>query len=197
MEKIVTRDLTLGSQAEEFSKLVSAGKFSDSLGGQLDAEAGVDRIFEELQRAKESGRGVFVVGNGGSAAVASHVVTDFVNKGGVRASTLHDSALLSCRANDYGYENAFERILSTMVQEGDVLIAISSSGQSVNIHNAVRRMQEIKGTIISLSGFKKDNPLRSLGDLNFWIDSTDYGVVEMGHLFLLHHIADRFASGAK
>ena len=193
----MTRDLTLGSQAEEFSKLVSAGKFSDSLGGQLDAEAGVDRIFEELQRAKESGRGVFVVGNGGSAAVASHVVTDFVNKGGVRASTLHDSALLSCRANDYGYENAFERILSTMVQEGDVLIAISSSGQSVNIHNAVRRMQEIKGTIISLSGFKKDNPLRSLGDLNFWIDSTDYGVVEMGHLFLLHHIADRFASGAK
>ena len=195
MGQIVTRDLTLGSQAEEFSKLVSAGKFSDSLGGQLDVEAGVDRIFEELQRAKESGRGVFVVGNGGSAAVASHVVTDFVNKGGLRASTLHDSALLSCMANDYGYENAFARILSTVAQEGDVLIAISSSGQSVNIHNAVRRMKEIKGTTISLSGFKKDNPLRSLGDLNFWIDSDGYGFVEMGHLFLLHHVADRLASG--
>jgi D-sedoheptulose 7-phosphate isomerase len=161
----------------------------------LDVEAGVDRIFEELQRAKESGRGVFVVGNGGSAAVASHVVTDFVNKGGLRASTLHDSALLSCMANDYGYENAFARILRTVAQEGDVLIAISSSGQSVNIHNAVRRMREIGGTAVSMSGFKEDNPLRSLGDLNFWIDSDGYGFVEMGHLFLLHHVADRLASG--
>ena len=82
-----------------------------------------------------------------------------------------------------------------MVQEGDVLIAISSSGQSVNIHNAVRLMQKIEGTTISLSGFKRNNPLRSLAGLNFWIDSDDYGFVEMGHLFLLHHVADRLASG--
>ena len=191
----MTRDLTLGSQAEEFSRLVSAGKFTDSHGGDLDAEAGVDRIIEELQRTKESGNRVFVVGNGGSAAVTSHVVTDFVNKGGVRASTLYDPALLTCMTNDYGYENAFARILSTVAGEGDVLIAISSSGQSVNILNSVRRMKEIKGTTISLSGFQEVNPLRSLGDLNFWIDSDGYGFVEMGHLFLLHHVADRLASG--
>jgi len=195
MERIVTRDFTLGSRAEEFSRLVSEGKFTDSHGGDLDTEAGVDRIYEELQRAKEERQGVFIVGNGGSAAVASHVVTDFVNKGGLRASTLHDSALLSCMANDYGYENAFARILHTVAQEGDLLIAISSSGQSVNIHNSVRRMREIKGRTISLSGFQQDNPLRSLGNFNFWIDSDDYGVVELGHLFLLHHVADRLASG--
>ena len=195
MERIVTRDFTLGSRAEEFAQRVSEGKFTDSNGGDLDVEAGVDRIYEELQRAKEARQGVFIVGNGGSAAVASHAVTDFVNKGGLRASTLHDPALLTCMTNDYGYENAFARTLSTLAREGDVLIAISSSGQSVNIHNAVRRMKEIKGRTISLSGFQQDNPLRSLGDFNFWIDSDDYGFVEMGHLFLLHHIADRFASG--
>jgi len=191
----VTRDFTLGSRAEEFAQRVSEGKFTDSNGGDLDVEAGVDRIYEELQRAKEARQGVFIVGNGGSAAVASHAVTDFVNKGGLRASTLHDPALLTCMTNDYGYEDAFARTLSTLAREEDVLIAISSSGQSVNIHNAVRRMKEIKGRTISLSGFQQDNPLRSLGDLNFWIDSDDYGFVEMGHLFLLHHIADRFASG--
>jgi len=85
--------------------------------------------------------------------------------------------------------------LHTVAQEGDLLIAISSSGQSVNIHNSVRRMREIKGRTISLSGFQQDNPLRSLGNFNFWIDSDDYGVVELGHLFLLHHVADRLASG--
>ena len=111
--------------------------------------------------------------------------------------TLHDPALLTCMTNDYGYKDAFARILSTVAQKGDVLFAISSSGQSVNIHNAIKRMQEIEGMTISLSGFRGDNPLRLLGDLNFWIDSDDYGFVEMGHLLLLHHIADRFASEKK
>ena len=155
----------------------------------------LEKAINLIEKVNRKGNKVIIVGNGGSAAVASHVVTDFVNKGGLRASTLHDSALLSCMANDYGYENAFARILRTVAQEGDVLIAISSSGQSVNIHNAVRRMREIGGTAVSMSGFKEDNPLRSLGDLNFWIDSDGYGFVEMGHLFLLHHVADRLASG--
>ena len=194
MEQIVTKDLNLHFRVEEFSSRVSSGKFTDSQLGELDAEVGIGRILELLQRAKESGNGVFVLGNGGSAAVASHVVTDFVNKVGLRASTLNDPALLTCMTNDYGYEDAFARILSTLARKGDVLIAISSSGQSVNIHNAVRLMQKIEGTTISLSGFKRNNPLRSLAGLNFWIDSDDYGFVEMGHLFLLHHIADRIAS---
>ena len=191
------KNLTFSFRVEEFSRLVSAGTFSDSRGNILDAEAGIEWILEELHRAKEFGKGVFVAGNGGSAAAASHAVTDFLSKGKLRALTLHDPALLTCMTNDYGYKDAFARILSTVAQKGDVLFAISSSGQSVNIHNAIKRMQEIEGMTISLSGFRGDNPLRLLGDLNFWIDSDDYGFVEMGHLFLLHHIADRFASEKK
>jgi len=193
----VTKGLTLGFRAEEFYRRVSEGKFTGSDGNSLDAELGIEKILEELQLTKKSGKRVFIIGNGGSAAVASHTVTDFLNKGKLSASTIHEPALLTCMTNDYGYEEAFTRILSTVAGKGDVLFAISSSGQSVNIHNAVKRMQELEGTVISLSGFRYDNPLRLLGDLNFWIDSTDYGVVEMGHLFLLHHIADRFASGTK
>ena len=193
----MTKGLTLGFRAEEFYRRVSEGKFTGSNGNSLDAELGIEKILEELQLTKKSGKRVFIIGNGGSAAVASHTVTDFLNKGKLSASTIHEPALLTCMTNDYGYEEAFTRILSTVAGKGDVLFAISSSGQSVNIHNAVKRMQELEGTVISLSGFRYDNPLRLLGDLNFWIDSTDYGVVEMGHLFLLHHIADRFASGTK
>ena len=193
----MTKGLTLGFRAEEFYRRVSEGKFTGSDGNSLDAESGIEKILEELHLTKTSGKRVFIIGNGGSAAVASHTVTDFLNKGKLSASTLHEPALLTCMTNDYGYEEAFTRILSTVAGKGDVLFAISSSGQSVNIHNAVKRMQELEGTVISLSGFRYDNPLRLLGDLNFWIDSTDYGVVEMGHLFLLHHIADRFASGTK
>jgi D-sedoheptulose 7-phosphate isomerase len=188
------KDLTLGSRIEEFSKVVSAGRFTDSIGDELDVQAGVKQFLDKLKQAKESDNRIFIVGNGGSAGVASHVVTDFVNKGELSAFTLHDPALLTCMANDYGYENAFARILSTLAHKGDILIAISSSGQSVNIHNAIQLMQKIGGTTISLSGFKKNNPLRSLGSLNFWLDSNDYGFVEMGHFFLLHYIADRVTS---
>ncbi len=188
------KSLALRSRMEEFSEVVCAGRFTDAMGNELNIEAGIEKFLNKLKQAKESDKRVFVVGNGGSAGVASHVVTDFVNKGGLRASTLHDPALLTCMANDYGYENAFAQILSTLAHKGDVLIAISSSGQSANIHNAIELMQKVGGITISLSGFKKNNPLRSLGSLNFWLDSNDYGFVEMGHFFLLHHIADQVAS---
>ena len=188
------KSLTLRSRMEEFSEVVYAGRFTDTIGNELSIEAGVERFLDKLKQTKESDSRIFVIGNGGSAGVASHVVTDFVNKGGLCASTLHDPALLTCMANDYGYENAFAQILSTLAHKGDVLIAISSSGQSVNIHNAIQLMQKVGGTTISLSGFQNNNPLRSLGSLNFWLDSNDYGFIEMGHFFLLHHIVDRVAS---
>ena len=190
----MNKNLTLHSRMEEFSKVIYAGRFTDAIGDELSIEAGVEKFIDKLKQTKGSGNRIFVIGNGGSAGVASHVVTDFINKGGLCASTLHDPALLTCMANDYGYENAFAQALSTLAHKGDILIAISSSGQSANIHNAIQLMQEIGGTTISLSGFKKNNPLRSLGSLNFWLDSNDYGFVEMGHFFLLHHIADRASS---
>ena len=190
----MNKNLTLHSRVEEFSKVIYAGRFTDAIGDELSIEAGVEKFIDKLKQTKDLGNRIFVIGNGGSAGVASHVVTDFVNKGGLCASTLHDPALLTCMANDYGYENAFAQILSTLAHKGDVLIAVSSSGQSANIHNAIQLMQKVGGTTISLSGFKKNNPLRSLGSLNFWLDSNDYVFVEMGHFFLLNHIAERVAS---
>ena len=96
-------------------------------------------------------------------------------------------------ANDFGYESAYKLILKSVFKKGDMLIAISSSGQSPNIHQAVEMARELGGTVVTMSGFKSDNKLKQMGYLNYWLDSKDYGLVEIGHLFLLHNIADRIA----
>lgn len=152
-------------------------------------------VMRRLAQACESQGSVYVIGNGGSAGVASHAVIDLVNVAKLRAFTLHEPALLTCMANDYGYEQAFARLLAQMAKPGDVLIAISSSGNSANIRNAATQMTDSGGAVITLSGFAADNPLRSLGDINIWLDSRDYGLVEIGHQFILHNMSDRFGAG--
>jgi D-sedoheptulose 7-phosphate isomerase len=143
---------------------------------------------------RKNARNLYLVGNGGSAGVASHSATDFFNVAKLKAVTLHESALLTCMANDFGYENAFARMLSQMVQPGDVVIAISSSGNSPNIRNAATQARENGGTVVTLSGFASDNLLRSMGEINIWLDSNQYGLVEIGHQFILHNVSDRFGA---
>jgi len=104
--------------------------------------------------------------------------------------TLHDSSTLTCFSNDYGYENAFSRRVERLLTKNDVLIAISSSGQSANILNACKSASKNSASVFTLSGFNADNALRSLGNYNYWLNSDDYGMVEIGHLFLLHYISD-------
>ncbi|MBI3315827.1 MAG: SIS domain-containing protein [Candidatus Omnitrophica bacterium] len=154
----------------------------------------MEAALDLLDRARQAKSAVYIIGNGGSSAIASHVITDFTNVAGLRARTLHESSLITCMANDYGYENAFARLLGAHAVKDDVLIAISSSGRSKNILNAADAMKTAGGRVLTLSGFDRDNPLRKTGDLNVWVDSHDYGLVEIGHLFLLHNLADRFGA---
>lgn len=133
---------------------------------------------------------VYILGNGGSASIASHILTDFINVGKLNAQVLHDPALLTCMANDYGYENVYARVLDTIMEKGDVLVAISSSGKSRNICQAAEVAKSKGATIFTFSGFSFDNPLRQLGHINFWLNSCNYGIVEIGHSLMLHHISD-------
>ena len=144
-----------------------------------------------LEKLRDGGGNLFLVGNGGSAGVVSHILTDFINVNKLNARTLHESTLISCMSNDYGYENSFSEPLSNLAKEKDLLIAISSSGRSANIRNAVISIKEAGGYAITISGFGQDNPLRSMGDLNVWLDSNSYGLVEIGHLFYLHYLSGR------
>lgn len=183
--------MTLTARLLELHSTVMSAQVTDMSGKLFDTDASILLLLDMLRDLRRRGSSLYLVGNGGSAAVASHSVTDFVNVGQLRATTLHDTALMTCMTNDFGYENAFARILSTLTRPGDMLIAISSSGQSPNICNAAAKVRELGGSIITLSGFASDNPLRGLGDLNIWLDSRDYGMVEVGHQFVLHNVADR------
>jgi D-sedoheptulose 7-phosphate isomerase len=187
--------MSLHGRVDQFRQVITSTEITDIKGIRRDTEKSIADLVASLKELRSRGNHMYIVGNGGSAGVAAHSVTDFLNVAKLKAATLHDSSLLTCMSNDYGYESAFARILSTMASAGDLLVAISSSGQSANIRNAATEMRRLGGNVITLSGFKRDNPLRTLGDVNLWLDSNDYGMVEIGHQFFLHNLADRIRLG--
>jgi len=184
-------EMSVAARASAFSDLLARCIATDGKGAVQELEATVSTVCARLTAVRTSGGRVYLVGNGGSAGVASHAATDFFNAAKLRALTLHECSLMTCMANDFGYDNAFARMLLQMVEPGDLLVAISSSGQSMNIRNAAMQAAANGGQVITLSGFARDNPLRSTGSINFWLDSSDYGMVEIGHQFILHNISDR------
>ena len=143
-----------------------------------------------FQQVKETDRKVIFIGNGGSASVASHMAIDFLNVLKIPAQTIHDPSSITCFSNDFGYENSFANSLDVLLNPGDILVAISSSGSSANIIKSAEIAKNKGASIITLSGFKPTNPLRFMGDLNYWVESHDYGIVETAHGFLLHTIVD-------
>jgi len=185
-------NLTLHSRIEKFSKVVKFAKITDDQNQVCDLEVEISSLQKRLADVKKDFQTLYIVGNGGSASVAAHAVTDFFNVAKIRAITLHESSLLTCMANDFGYENAVARMLTQLLNSGDMLIVISSSGNSMNMRNAAVVASEKGAYVVTLTGFSADNPLRYLGHMNIWLDSDDYGFVEVGHQFILHNLADRF-----
>jgi len=132
-----------------------------------------------------------IVGNGGSAAIASHVSVDLTKNTRVRAINFNEADLITCFANDYGYERWVEKALDFYAQSQDVLILISSSGRSKNILNAALKAKEMGMKLITFSGFDEANPLRSMGHINFWVNNSSYNIVEMTHHVWLLAIVDK------
>lgn len=187
-------EMSLANRAQKFAVLLENCEITGKDGSPLGIEPGIAAVLRTLSLVRINAGSVYVIGNGGSAAVASHAVIDLINVAKLRAFTLHEPSVLTCIVNDYGYENAYSRILAHMARPGDVLIAISSSGRSANIRNAATQVANNGGSVITLSGFLHDNPLRSIGDVNIWLDDSDYGLVEVGHQFILHNISDRIGA---
>ena len=137
---------------------------------------------------------VIVVGNGGSAAIASHLAVDLTKVAGIRTVNFNEPSLLTCFANDYGYEHWVERALGFHADQGDLLILVSSSGESANILNGAKRAVAMGLSILTLSGFANDNRLRSLGGINLWVNSRTYNIVENVHQIWLLSIVDYLAA---
>ncbi|MFZ5354290.1 MAG: SIS domain-containing protein [Bacillota bacterium] len=156
----------------------------------LDFNQAIDRSIETLLQLNETNNKIMFIGNGGSAGIASHCAIDYWKNGGIRATCFNEGALLTCISNDYGYEEVFRKPIEMFADSGDLLVAISSSGQSKNILNGVEAAKEKGCEVITLSGFSEDNPLRKMGDLNFYVPSNSYGFVELAHQVILHAILD-------
>jgi len=174
---------------EKLNKLLDSVEVtSDSNSSELDPA--VNTIVSKLKEIKNSGGRVFFIGNGASAAISSHHSADFSKTAGIPSMCFSDPALLTCLSNDFGYENAFAKAIELYSKEGDVLFAISSSGKSENILNAVETAKKKGITVITLSGFENNNPLKNMGSINFYVPAKTYGLIEIVHTAICHLILD-------
>ena len=154
----------------------------------------LDVICKMLVHAQQCNRKVILGGNGGSAMIASHVSVDLTKAARVRSICFNEPDLITCFANDYGYENWLAKAIESYGDAGDVAVLISSSGQSPNIVNAARCAKDSGLAVITFSGFDAANPLRTLGDQNLWVDSCSYNLVETVHQTWLLACVDRIAA---
>jgi len=134
---------------------------------------------------------VIIFGNGGSAAIASHVSVDLTKNAKIRSVNFNEADLITCFANDYGFERWIEKAIDFYADSKDILILISSSGKSPNMLNASKAARSKKiSKVITFTGHEENNPLSQLGDLNFWANSKAYNFVENIHQVWLLTIVD-------
>ena len=146
-----------------------------------------------IANTKKNKNKIYIVGNGGSSSIASHVSVDFTKVAKINCSTFNNANLITCFANDYKYENWVVEAIKAYSLEQDLFILISSSGTSKNIVNAAQYCKQKKINLITLSGFKKNNPLSQSGNINFHVESEEYNLIEMTHHIILLSIVDIFA----
>jgi D-sedoheptulose 7-phosphate isomerase len=151
-------------------------------------------VKAEFLKARANGKKVIFAGNGASAAIASHAALDFTKQAGVRSVCFNEAALITAFGNDYGYENWIAKALEFYAEKGDVVVLISSSGRSPNIIKAAKYANKKGYTLITFSGFDKNNPLRSHGKINLWAGSRSYNQVESAHMFWLMCVSDLIKS---
>ncbi len=180
---------TISLYLRDLAKHLSATKVT-SKKNALSLESGIKKAVDRLVSLRKNSTKVMLIGNGGSAAIASHQAMDLWRSGGIRSMAFNDAVGLTCLGNDFGYEYVFSKGIQMFADKGDLLLAVSSSGRSKNILNAVSEARQRKCAVITFSGFGADNPLRASGDLNFYVGSQSYGFEEVAHLALIHAISD-------
>lgn len=149
---------------------------------------GIELVCDLILKNKNINNKLIFIGNGASASISSHMAIDFSKNAGIRAIAFNDSALLTCISNDYGYKHVFEKPIEMFADKGDILFAISSSGNSENILAGVRAARVKRCNVITFSGFNSHNPLSLMGDFNFYVPAQDYGPVEVIHHSICHCI---------
>jgi len=180
----------LDSYFSTLADLLKNAEVTDGAKRKMGLGEGCEWFCRATHGAHNSGNKIMFVGNGGSAGICSHLAIDFSKNGGLRAMAFNDPSALTCLGNDLGYENVFAKQVEFHGRSGDLLVAISSSGRSPNILKAVKAARAAGCKVVTFSGFTEDNDLRSAGDVNFFVQSKEYGFVEVAHLALCHAVLD-------
>jgi D-sedoheptulose 7-phosphate isomerase len=158
----------------------------------------LNQLAQTLLGAYRNDKQVFTIGNGGSSSTASHLAADLsknttgANTRRFRITSLNDNAaIVTAIANDLGYENVFVEQLINLIRPGDVLIAVSASGNSPNIVKAIRYAQEQSAHVAALLGFDGGEAAK-LADNAIVVPSSDFGIVEDLHLAINHILVEYF-----
>ena len=153
----------------------------------------INQTVELINKKHKSDNKIYIIGNGGSSSIASHVSVDFVKAAGIKSETFNNPNIITCFANDYGHDNWVKETIKAYCSKNDLIIIISSSGKSNNLVNAAKYCKENNYDLITFTGFDKNNDISKLGKINFHVNSREYNYIEMAHHIILVSIVDIFA----
>jgi D-sedoheptulose 7-phosphate isomerase len=179
------------SNVNEIVQTLQRLSASDSDKNAIPVDEAFGLWIDLASSIRERQNTVFLIGNGASASMASHVAADLAKNGHVHTEVFSDLSLITAIANDISYEEVFAEPLRRRMKKGDMLVAISSSGQSSNVLKAANEAKKLGGSVVTLSAMRPDNPLLSKGLINFYIPATTYGLAETCHAAILHHLIDK------
>ena len=145
-----------------------------------------------IKNTIKKGNKIILAGNGASSAIASHVAVDFTKNTRARAINFNETDLITCFSNDFGYENWIKKSLEYYSDHNDLVILISSSGNSLNIVKAAKYCKKNKLKLITLSGMNWKNKISNLGQVNFWVNSKSYNAIETVHQAILLALVEYF-----
>jgi D-sedoheptulose 7-phosphate isomerase len=143
------------------------------------------------------GKKLIFAGNGASASTSSHARVDFSKQAKCRSIDFNEPNLITAFSNDYGYENFMARATEYFSDDGDIIVLISVSGSSPNCVKAAEYARERGLKVVSFTGKCADNPLRQLSDVDFWVNSHAYNVVECIHMMWICTVVDMVVGKAE
>ena len=183
------------NKVAQHTEILSATSITSSGRGQLDVDKGFSLLRDVLLTVRKNHRTVYAIGNGASASMASHFSADLAKNGKLHTQVFSDLSLITAISNDLTYDEVFAEPLRRRGSKGDLLVAISSSGNSQNIINAIKTAKEIGITIVTLSAMDERNQIRQMGDVNIYIPADTYGDAESCHAAILHYWIDTLVDG--
>lgn len=180
------------SYFESFSDLISKTIYTIN-NKQIDKETFFTSLVDKANQVNILNGRLFFVGNGASSAFSNHMALDWSKNGNIKSFTLSDSSLLTALSNDISYEDAFSKYLEIYdFNKNDLVITISSSGNSKNIVSVINYCKKNKIKTVGFSGLNSDNITHKLTDYSVFVPCKTYGFAECIHQFYLHLWLDKF-----